>query len=441
MADASEQDVLAYQLNLQRVRNRTSTDLQQNVYQNRTQFIKISKEAERLKAEMRTLRHLMSELRSNANALSQECLGKSLLGPGPDAENRDLMTTAARKQANRSSVANLEAMWNTQLHTLWKNVEGSQKFLPATPGRHVIRDSPHWVELNAATWKARRAIHIFLLNDHILVASRKRKRVDPSVDATDPTTQKQPPILSKLVAEHCWPLQDIEIVDLASRVASKGPRNGRADQDGTSRAINVRVGQESYTYRHDRSDGDEMTGLLLAYRKAVDDISRSLDVEISDSLKARERSDHGSRRDVSAPGSQSRRPESLSANAIREKLNILIEVDGKQRNMRWVESRFDELDIALALQRFGEAVDGVEQLRHVAKALKSNAAAQEQIIVKTDDRAAKLAGLLLRQVVETQSFLKATQRNVAWLTRLGFDDRARQAYLDTRRSVVGKRAR
>ncbi|KAI9886150.1 MAG: citrate synthase [Watsoniomyces obsoletus] len=450
LADASEQDIVTYQTSLHRMRNRTSTDLQQNVYQNRTQFIRISKEAEKLKSEMRTLRHLMSELRANTNALSQESLGKSLPGPEPSVNNsRDSASmAAARKQANRSSVANLEAMWNTQLHTLWKNVEGSQKFLPASPGRHVIRDSPHWVELNAATWKARRAIHIFLLNDHLLVASRKRKRVDPSSepvgDANSPSA-KPPPILSKLVAERCWPLQDIEMTDLSSQVGSGRSRDASTtttEYEGTGRAINIRVGQESFTYRHDRADGDETTGLLLAYRKAVDELARSLRAEALENLTMRDRAEAKRPRSPN-PSTLATRPASMSVSMkpMRERLSVSIDVDGKQQNMRWVETQLDELDISLALQRFGEAVDGVERLRRVARGLKSNATAQEHILRQTDERAEKLAIILLRQLIETHSSQQATQRSVTWLTRLGFDDRAREAYLEARRVVVNKRAR
>jgi hypothetical protein len=62
LADASEEDIRRFQDELRKTKHRTSVDLQTNVYQNRTQFIKISKEAEKLKSEMRTLRQLMSDL-------------------------------------------------------------------------------------------------------------------------------------------------------------------------------------------------------------------------------------------------------------------------------------------------------------------------------------------------------------------------------------------
>ncbi|KAI9794352.1 MAG: exocyst complex component exo84 [Peltula sp. TS41687] len=430
LGHASEQQVRDFQAKLQRLRNRTSTDLQQNVYQNRTQFIRISKEAEKLNGEMRTLRNLMSELKGNTNALSQESLGKSLAS-SEDVESRN---TAALKQARRTSVANLESMWNNQLHTLWKNVEGSQKFLPAIPGRHVIRDSPHWVELDAATWKPRRAIHIFLLNDHLLVASRKRKRVDPASESP-----KQP-AMSKLVAERCWPLQDIEITDLAVTSDSVEARNRSAGKESMARAINVRVGPESSTYRNDKQSGGEKSELLLAVRKAIDESYKSIRAEVSKGAKSREGSEEIGVWETNS-SRKSRRPESLRASLGRDRLNILIDVDGKQQNMRWVESQIDELDIEIALQRFNEAVDRVEKLRRLASGLKSNAFAQEVILSKIDERAAKLASVITRQLVETPSFLNATQRNVGWLVRLGFEDRAREAYLNARSQTVGKRSR
>ena len=432
LTNASENQIREYQAKLQSMRNRTSTDLQQNVYQNRTQFIKISKEAERLKGEMRTLRNLMSELKVNTNALSQESLGKSLV---PSE-----VTTAARKQANRTSVSNLEHMWNNQLQALWKNVEGSQKFLPAIPGRHVVRDSPLWVELDAATWKPRRAIHIFLLNDHLLVASRKRKRVDPPADIAEAGNQKPQPVLSKLVADRCWPLQDIDLTDLSSMTGQAETLNRRTGPESMGRAINVRVGQDSHTYRNEKPEGDEKAEFLLACRKTIDELLKSLRADLTESTTFRDPGDESGSRDSNAPR-KSRRPESLPLAQARDRLSILIDVDGKQQNMRWVETQIDELDIEIALQRFNNAVDRLERLRRLAQGARSNVYVQDLILAKIDERAAKLAGTIIRQLVETPSFLHVTQRNVTWLTKLGFEDRAREAYLKARSLIVEKRTR
>lgn len=110
LGDASEQDIEDYQESLKKMRNRTSVDLQQNVYQNRTQFIKISKEAEKLKGEMRALRNLMSELKTNTTAL------RTASSQGGDSNGFDQgFPTTLSKKDRRSSVADRTAMWNSQL--------------------------------------------------------------------------------------------------------------------------------------------------------------------------------------------------------------------------------------------------------------------------------------------------------------------------------------
>jgi hypothetical protein len=111
LSNASEQDIEDYQQALKKMRHRTSTDLQQNVYQNRTQFIKISKEAEKLKGEMRALRNLMSELKTNTTALRT---ASSQGGEEPNGFNDGFPSTLSKKD-KRSSVADRTAMWNSQL--------------------------------------------------------------------------------------------------------------------------------------------------------------------------------------------------------------------------------------------------------------------------------------------------------------------------------------
>lgn len=111
LSDASEQDIDEYQQALQKLRNRASTDLQQNVYQNRSQFIKISKEAEKLKGEMRALKNLMSDLKTNTTALR----AASSQGPAPSTDFDSGFPSTLSKRDKRSSVADRTAMWNSQL--------------------------------------------------------------------------------------------------------------------------------------------------------------------------------------------------------------------------------------------------------------------------------------------------------------------------------------
>ncbi|KAK0112788.1 exocyst complex component exo84 [Cadophora gregata] len=419
LSDASEQDIDEYQQALQKLRNRASTDLQQNVYQNRTQFIKISKEAEKLKGEMRALKNLMSDLKTNTTALR----AASSQGPAASNDFESGFPSTLSKRDKRSSVADRTAMWNSQLQALWKTIEGSQKFLPAVQGRHVVQNAGLWIELDNATWKSRRAMQIILLNDHLLIASRKKRKVEGNG-----ADQRQAP--SKLVADRCWPLLDIEMVDLAGTSESTSGRNKVAD------AIMIRgVGQESFTYRTEKPDDNEKQSLMMNFRKAVEELRKGLRSEMESSNKAKETINYFASRD----------PGLLKKTELLETLSdikdMLIEVDGKQQNLRWVESQVDELDIDIALQRFDTAVQRVEKLNALAKGLKSNVVAQDFISFKADERATKLAGLITRELVDTHNEPKKTRRNVLWLARLGFEDRAREAYLEARSNIIQKRSR
>lgn len=359
-SNASEQDISDFQRKLKKMTSRAQTDLQQNVYHNRTTFISISKEADRLKAEMQTLRGLMSDLTST---LSQG----SSMSNGNDAG----MDDTSRKRANRSSLANLEAMYNTQLQALWKNIEGSQKFLAAMPGRHIVLESGHWAELDGATLKPRRSVHIVLLNDHLLIAARKPKRLDTN----DPKSRRPH---TKLVAVRCWPMNEIEMIEV------------RAPSRDAEDALAIRYGQESYTFAGDRGNPKDQVELLQAFRRSKDELRRTeRAANGTQDVKNKETNDYLAVRDPAV----SQNPGVLgSLNRAKNQPEVLIDVDGKQRNLRWVEGQIDELDIEVALQRFEEAVSHVEQLRKLAKGLKGNTVAQEVITLKVDERATKLAG-------------------------------------------------
>ncbi|KAL8933224.1 MAG: hypothetical protein Q9216_006466 [Gyalolechia sp. 2 TL-2023] len=422
LADASDQQLREYQTNLRKLKNRASTDLQQNVYQNRTQFIKISKEAEKLNDEMRTLRGLMSEVNSTVN---------NLMAKASIPENRlavDDAATRSRKQANRSSVANLEAMRNTQLHTLWKQVEGSQKFLPAIPGRHVVVEQAGWVELDAATWKGRKKVRLILLNDHFMVATEKKRRVDPSAGVGGEPEHKA---ATKLVAEKCWPLQDIDILDLAATA-------GTHDRHGVNDALSVRCGHESFTYRTNGSISANKSKLLQDFRTTSEELRRTVRAETESNSRGKEAMEYYSARDPSlAKKTDLLRSLSNSKN----RPEILIDVEGKQKNLRWVEGQIDELDVEIALQHFENAVHNVEKLRKLAKGLKGNTMAQDLITTKVDGRASKLGDSIVQRLMDTHSFPIATQKNIAWLVSLGFNDRARESFLKARSNTITKRAR
>ncbi|KAI4603685.1 exocyst complex component exo84 [Pestalotiopsis sp. 9143b] len=415
LSEATEDEIRDYEESLRKLKGKASSDLQQNVYQNRTQFIKISKEAEKLKGEMRALRNLITELKSNTTALRAASANTSATLNGE-------LSTGLSKKDRRSSVADRTALWNSQMQALYKNVEGSQKFLPNSMGRHVVQDAGYWIELDNATYKSRRSMQIFLLNDHLLVASRKKRKADQPNDTRAPMT--------KLVADRCWPLLEIEVVDMAGTHESSSSRNKLAD------AIMVRgMGQESFIYRTEKPEDTQKSGLTLNIRKAVEELRKGLQSEMEANNKAKETINYFASRD---PGLLEKTELLQTLSDIKD---MLIEVDGKQQNLRWVEGQMDELDIDVALQQFETAVAKVEKLRDLARGLKNNTIAQDFIYFKVQERSTKLAGLITRNLVDNHHQSQKAKRNVGWLTRLGFEDRAREAYLEARGTLVKKRSR
>lgn len=109
LGDVDEDGIREFEESLGNLKARAAADLQQNVMQNRTQFIKISKEAEKLKGEMRTLRNLMSELKANTTALRTTTVESG------DAGLDSGLSTSMSKRDKRSSVADRSALWNSQM--------------------------------------------------------------------------------------------------------------------------------------------------------------------------------------------------------------------------------------------------------------------------------------------------------------------------------------
>jgi hypothetical protein len=237
--------------------------------------------------------------------------------------------------------------------------------------------------------------------------------------------------MTKIVADRCWPLLDIEVIDMAGTGGdATTPRTKLAD------AIMVRgLGTESFIYRTEKPEDPQKAALLLNIRKTVEELRRGLRSEQEATNKAKETINYFASRD----------PGLLQKTELLETLSdikdMLIEVDGKQQNLRWVESQMDDLDIEIALQRLDPAVARVEKLKSLAHGLKNNAVAQDFISFKVEERSAKLAALIIREVVDTHNQQKKTKRNVTWLTRLGYEDRAREAYLEARGKIIQKRSR
>lgn len=401
LADATDDDIRRYQDELRRAKQRTSLDLQTNVYQNRTQFIKISNEAEKLKAEMRTLRHLMADLTTTLEQTASATASHDAV---------------SARRANRSSIGDLNQIRAGQLQQLYRDVEGSQKYLPPIPGRFIVWKSRRWFELDSATLKARRRVRLLLLNDHLLLAAEKKARNDVAA------TRDRNRSAVEYVAQRCFPLQDVSV--------SRAPEE----------RVIVRAGPDSITLDTKQEDtGDKIT-FLSTFRKTKDDLRKSLEAEVEEKDRAQDTYNHMLSRDP-ALRNQTELLESMSEGVSQHTVSTFVDIDGHTRNIRWVESQLDELDIEIALQHFENAVAKVEKLKVLSQNMRGNEMAKTIVSFKVNERAAKLATVLVGQLSEGNNWNGPIRQHVTWVNRLGFEDRAREAYLEARSALIKTRSR
>jgi hypothetical protein len=402
LADASEEDISRYQDELRKTKHRTSLDLQNNVYQNRTQFIKISKEAEKLKGEMRTLRLLMSDLTTTLEQTASAT-----------GANSDVVSS---RRTNRNSIGDLNQLRASQLQQLYRDVEGSQKFLPPIPGRYIVWKSMRWFELDSATLKARRRVRILLLNDHLLIAGEKKARNDGPGQRDGNRTAPE------YMAQRCFPLQEIQVT--------------RTPEE----RIIIRAGPESYTYDTKKEDSGDKTAFVATFRKTKDDLRKSQEAEVQEKDRTQDSYSHLLSRD---PALMDRADllDNISDGINHDQVNTFIDIDGQQRNIRWVEGQLDDLDIEIALQHFEEAVMKVDRLKVLSKNIRSNEMAKTIVTYKVNERASKLANVLIKHMVEHNNWFTSVKQHVSWVVQLGFEDRAREAYLEARGNLIKARSR
>lgn len=93
------------------------------------------------------------------------------------------------------------------MQTLHAQIEGSAKFVPTTPGRHVVAEVEDVMALNAATYKVTGKVKFVILDDAVLVAKRRRRTAGTDNGRGGSVSE------GKLVAERSWALNDMLVLD------------------------------------------------------------------------------------------------------------------------------------------------------------------------------------------------------------------------------------
>ena len=187
-----------------------------------------------------------------------------------------------------------------------------------------------------------------LLNDHLLIATVKKKRSDNSNNGK---SSSSPQI--KNVAEKCWGLSEIEMINLTS--------DSQASRRGVTNAINLRVGKESFVYQVDTPE--KKLDLLRQFKKSADELRKAMRAETEDTMRRRDSMQYLTGRDPKLL-EHGDLLNSLSANGSGASA---FTVQGQTRNLRWIETQLDELDENIAYRRFEDAVQSVVDTRALAR--------------------------------------------------------------------------
>jgi exocyst complex component 8 len=164
------------------------------------EFVLISKEISVLENEMLELKDLLSEYKSMPSTLHI---------PDPTSISSSMLSTY-----KRSSVADLRVLYFNQMQTLHASIEGASKFVPTTPGRHVVSEIEGVLSLNSATYKVTGKVRFVILDDAILVAKRRRRNAGTGEGSSSTVND------GKLVAERCWPLNEMLVLDTKDSAGS-----------------------------------------------------------------------------------------------------------------------------------------------------------------------------------------------------------------------------
>ncbi|KAF9185216.1 exocyst complex component exo84, partial [Haplosporangium sp. Z 27] len=286
-----------------------------------------------------------------------------------------------------SSMSDLTSVWKAQMVALWEGIEGAQKMLPYHAKRHLIRESPSFVEVNTTTNKIKHPVHIVLMNDALLVATRKKKTAANSK--------------YKLLGDRCWSLTEITIEDMKDTVDVRN-------------AIKIIHGNDYFVYKTEK--GQEKQTMLTNLRRTTDEI-------LARSNESRNKGFNGF----------------TPAMPHRAGMRFRASVTTNQPDARWLAEFTDELDVMIAQRELDLAVAGIEKATVMLSQMTLTAAKLEETRKRLDERVSRLSKTIIVDLSQTHITRVAVQRNVEWLERLGCLDQARDVFLGNRTKVVRQR--
>lgn len=265
-------------------------------------------------------------------------------------------------------------MWATELQSLFKHVDGASKYIQPVPGRHVIAESGRWLEVNVGTWKAVKSSHLFILNDMVLIATKK------SSDGAK----------SRLQANQCWPLGLVSLTQIKNQ------------SDSREHLINLKYKSLSYIYQTDRID--HFLKITEAFQKAKNDLLQLERLQASGRADSSETDDekkqlHRSLRNSEVFEDDKRNSKRKSTDLILQ--DISAKVHSRNRSLdfaainkysndkssvfnelKGLEDKLDDVDVEIAHNQYDQAVGLIAHIENKLKNIENNATRSKNEEVK-----------------------------------------------------------
>ncbi|CAN6634519.1 exocyst complex component Exo84p [Trichomonascus vanleenenianus] len=498
LSSATDVEIASFAEKLTSMQDQLVVEKKETMYKNYKTFLHVGKEITYLGTELDSLRKLLNDMHLATTAMKEDAvqaLASRETKPLPTSNSSQSSLSVPESpggglgvprrssssvNANRNSMLMLENMWAQDMANLFRHVEGAQKYLPAVPGRHVIVDSGGWYQLNTATWKPVQPAHMLLLNDHLLVAVKKRQRQGDTLNANNNNAGSSSGS-RKLVADQCWPLQEIEISELV-------PKKAKTDSEGrklfnNALCIKTGAGATAFVYRIDKPS--EHFKILQKYRNAKEELRALKGGQGTssgpDSRKAQEdKARLQSSMDYYAnqtPTLKNRRELLEGYSTVRKSSghsrHASVDLSGKTKTLREIDELINDLDVKIAYRQFDGAVrvitKNLEELKDTSTSPSSSSSslalgAADKLVslsatavvsagtatsakdlaeltrsvmkIKIEQRSDELSDILLRDLSQNNQNRDQAMHTVNLLIRLGHGTRAKETFLEARRGLI-----
>ncbi|KAJ7492286.1 hypothetical protein FB451DRAFT_1022270 [Mycena latifolia] len=405
LANSTESELKTLQSSLRNAKDDVSSDLQRNVFKNYAEFVLISKEISTLENEMLELKESLSEYKSMPSLLHI---------PDPTSTS-----SSGLSSYRRSSVADLRIMYFNQMQTLHAQIEGSAKFAPTTPGRHVVGEVDGVIALNAATYKPTGKVKFVVLDDAVLVARRRRRTAGTGAEGRGGSVGE-----GKLVAERCWPLNEMLVLDTK-------------DSPSMTNVFKIRQGKETHVYRTE-TPADKKS-LLSQFRHVAEELAAKKRKEREGEHERRKSMWNGGGGDsgFSNPDKMPAMPDWMADLARKVDPDGAESLDAKEkaeRDARWVGEWADELTVAIALREWEKATALVETG-------KGKLSTTPPLAAKLPPLTAQLTAALLASLSQPSNRKSTVIALITLLLRLNAGPAARSAFLNMRTQVMRNHVR